>query len=410
MDMPRPTSRPSSVLPLLPSIGRDAATLIEWMSFDGAKLLFLGGPRPETTPESALGVWWVPGSGDGTICLRGDTHLKSTPGNQVDLIFWSPSDTPLLERYLPLLRPRGRVLCLNIRSQLGALPGSLEEGSRWGPYALLRPKPAPLLAKPRVSVIVPTRNEVGNVDEAARSIPLMGSHTEILFVDGASTDGTWQRIETHLGTRADGATLRLIHQVPPVSSEKEALAKGMISAPGRMLRLGKGDAVRKGFAAATGDILMILDSDLTVAPSELPRFYRALVEGEGDVINGCRLSLPMEAGAMRALNKLGNRGFARIFSHILRQEIGDTLCGTKVLWAEDWRRIAAGRSLLGEEDPFGDFDILLGAARLGLKVSDVEISYRARTFGEIKIQRVRHGMKLCRVTGTAWWRMRRAGL
>jgi hypothetical protein len=161
--------------------------------------------------------------------------------------------------------------------------------------------------------------------------------------------------------------------------------------------VGKGDAVRLGFEKATGDVLMILDADLTVPPEDLPRFYDALVSGKGEFINGVRLVYPMEDEAMRFANLLGNKFFSYAFSWLLGQPIKDTLCGTKVLWKRDYERIAANRAYFGDFDPFGDFDLLLGAARQSMKIVDIPIRYRQRTYGTTNIQRWRHGLLLLRM-------------
>jgi len=157
---------------------------------------------------------------------------------------------------------------------------------------------------------------------------------------------------------------------------------------------GKGDAVRLGFAKAKGDVLMILDADMTVPPEDLPRFYEALAGGKGEFINGVRLVYPMEAEAMRFFNFLGNKFFSLAFSWLLGQTIKDTLCGTKVLRKNDYERIAANRTYFGEFDPFGDYDLIFGAAKLGLKLVDLPVRYRARTYGATNIQRWRHGLLL----------------
>lgn len=169
---------------------------------------------------------------------------------------------------------------------------------------------------------------------------------------------------------------------------------------------GKGDAVRKGFAAATGDVLMILDSDLTVPPEDLPKFYRALVAGKGELINGVRLVYPMEDEAMRLLNLLGNKFFSAALSWILEQPIKDSLCGTKVLARRHYQAIAANRAFFGDFDPFGDFDLLFGAAQLNLKIVDLPVRYRARTYGETKISRFRHGWLLVKMTAFGFQRFR----
>jgi len=225
-------------------------------------------------------------------------------------------------------------------------------------------------------VVVPCRNERGNIEDAVRRIPPLGSHTEIIFVEGNSSDGTEEEIRRVIAAYP-GKDIRLVPQ-----------------GEGR----GKGDAVRKGFAAASGDILMILDADLTVPPEDLPKFFRAIASGKGEFINGSRLVYPMEDQAMRFLNTLGNKFFSRAFTFLLEQRFKDTLCGTKVLFRNDYERIAAGRHYFGEFDPFGDFDLIFGAAKLDLKIVEIPIRYRQRTYGTTQISRFSHGwllLKMC---------------
>jgi ubiquinone/menaquinone biosynthesis C-methylase UbiE len=265
-------------------------------------------------------------------------------------------------------------------------------------------RPLAQAAKPArrhsVSVIVPCRNERGNVRGAVERIPEMGSHTEILFVDGNSTDGTIEAIEELIREYRGKRDIKLIHQVPKGSSEG--------AGHGKMLKLGKGDAVRKGFAAATGDVLMILDADLTVPPEELPKFYLALEEGRGDFINGSRLVYPMEQEAMRFLNKLANKSFGILFTWLCEQRLRDTLCGTKVLFKRDYEKISAGRDFFGDFDPFGDFDLLFGATKQNLKIVEVPIRYRERVYGEAKIERFKHGLLLLRMSGVAFVKLKLA--
>ena len=160
---------------------------------------------------------------------------------------------------------------------------------------------------------------------------------------------------------------------------------------------GKGDAVRAGFSTARNDVLMILDADLTVAPEDLPRFYNALVSEKGDLINGSRLIYPMQDGAMQFFNTLANKLFGVTFSWLLGQPITDTLCGTKVLFKRDYERIAAGRDYFGDFDPFGDFDLIFGAAKLNLKIVEIPVRYRARTYGSTNIRRFAHGWLLLKM-------------
>ena len=239
-----------------------------------------------------------------------------------------------------------------------------------------------------VSVIIPTRNEAGNIQGAVEDTPMMGSHTELIFVDGDSDDGTVEKIEEYIEKYKGEKDIKLVHQVPRGSEEAHT---------GKMLKLGKGDAVRKGFDAASGDILMILDSDLTVPPQDLPKFYTAMAERRGEFINGTRLVYQMEDEAMRFFNLLANKAFSIIFTWLLEQPIKDTLCGTKVLFKRDYEDIKANRAYFGDFDPFGDFDLLFGAAKLNLHISEVPVRYRARTYGEIKIQRWSHGVLLLKM-------------
>ena len=233
--------------------------------------------------------------------------------------------------------------------------------------------------KASVSVIVPTRNEAGNVAAAAARTPVMGTSTELIFVEGHSTDDTWATIQRTVASYDGPLKLRAFQQTGK----------------------GKGDAVRLGFAHATGDVLMILDADLTVPPEDLPSFYDVLAGGHADYVQGTRLVYPMEPGAMRFFNKLGNVAFSELFTYLLQQPIKDTLCGTKVLWRKDYERIAAARSYLGDFDPFGDFDLIFGAARLNLKIAEIPVRYRDRTYGETNISRWKHGWLLLRMSAVA---------
>jgi glycosyltransferase involved in cell wall biosynthesis len=169
---------------------------------------------------------------------------------------------------------------------------------------------------------------------------------------------------------------------------------------------GKGDAVRLGFSKASKDILIILDADLTVPPDDLPKFFEALASGHGDFINGSRLVYPMERQAMRPLNAIGNKFFSVVLAWLVNQRLKDTLCGTKALFRTDYERLAAGRAYFGDFDPFGDFDLLFGAAKLNLKIVEVPIRYRDRSYGSTNISRFSHGLLLLRMTWFAFCRLK----
>ena len=238
---------------------------------------------------------------------------------------------------------------------------------------------APLSA----TVLVPARNEKGNIEPLVRRLPDFSPDIEILFVEGHSQDGTAEEIERVIAAYPDRDIKLLVQE-------------------GK----GKGDAVRKGFAAARGDVLMILDADMTVPPEQLPKFYRALRAGKGEFINGSRLVYPMEDQAMRFLNLLANHIFSLLFSYLLNQRFTDTLCGTKVLRRAHYERIAAGRGYFGDFDPFGDFDLIFGASKLNLKVAEVPIRYASRGYGTTQISRFRHGWLLLRMVVFAYRKLK----
>lgn len=233
------------------------------------------------------------------------------------------------------------------------------------------------------SVIVPCRNEKGNIDPAVTRLPEFCDDLEIVFVEGHSQDQTYEEC------------LR-VQKAYPDKKIKVLQQAG----------IGKGDAMRAGYGAATGDVLMILDADLTVPPEDIPKFYDAIASGKGEYINGTRLVYPMEDEAMRFLNLLANWGFARIFTYLLNQRLTDTLCGTKVLRRAHYDKIAANRIYFGDFDPFGDFDLLFGATKLNLKMIEVPIRYRNRQYGSTQISRFRHGVLLIRMVFLSFFKMK----
>lgn len=276
-------------------------------------------------------------------------------GKKMLVPFYIPLVSPLLNRFVANLPVVNRFCLIQ--------------------YVVARPL-ARVSREYSVSVVVPARNERGNIEQAVTRLPHFGSSQEIIFVEGHSTDGTALEIRRVAALHGSSRTIKTLTQ------------------HGK----GKGDAVRLGFAAATGEILMILDADLTVPPEDLPKFYEVLKRGRGELVNGSRLVYPMEKEAMRFLNVLANKAFSLIFTYLLGQRIKDTLCGTKALFKSDYERIARGREYFGDFDPFGDFDLLFGAAKLNLKIVELPVHYRARTYGTTQIQRWKHGwllLKMC---------------
>jgi len=280
-------------------------------------------------------------------------------------ILWpvgTPLLAPLLNRWLAPLTPH---FCLTVA-------------------IVARPKPIPA-KRPhyRCSVIIPARNEAGNIEAAVQRTPDMGLGTEIIFIEGHSQDNTWDEIQ-RVAAEYPQRQIKILKQQSK----------------------GKGGAVREAFAAATGDLLFILDADLTMPPEELPKFYEIARSGTADFVNGVRLVYPMEEQAMQFLNMIANKTFGLTFSWLLGQNIKDTLCGTKVLFRADYEAIARNRAYFGDFDPFGDFDLIFGAAKMNLRMVDLPIRYRARTYGETNIHRWSHGWLLLRMVLFAARRMK----
>ena len=281
--------------------------------------------------------------------------------------FIFPFYIPLLAELLNLVLakfPIFRFFSLNIYSFAKPLPVSNEEDYK---------------TKYSTTVVIPARNESGNIENAITRLPKFGKHVEIIFIEGNSTDDTWEKIQEIQQKYA------LTHDI------KIGQQKGK----------GKGDAVREGYKIATGDILMILDADLTVPPEDIPKFYDAIAGSKGDFINGTRLVYPMDKEAMRFLNLLGNHFFSWAFTWLLEQRFKDTLCGTKVMFRKDYVKLTKNRKYFGEFDPFGDFDLLFGAHKLNLKIVEIPIRYRERTYGSTNISRFKHGLILLRMCAFA---------
>lgn len=296
--------------------------------------------------------WLTPEDVDNMLLLAGYESIRTTSE-----VLWPLPLGGLADRYLVKLWPFRNFALSN--------------------FVIARPS-AHAVEKPSVSVVIAARNEAGNIKSIFERVPKMGSKTEIIFVEGHSRDNTFEAIEKEI----------------PLHPSTPSL---LFRQPG----IGKADAIRLGFEKSSCDILMILDADLTVPPEDLPRFYDAIASGKGEFINGVRLVYPMEKEAMRTLNFIGNKLFSLAFSWMLGQPIKDTLCGTKVMWRKDYEEIAANRSYFGDFDPFGDFDLIFGAAKLNLKIVDLPIRYRERTYGTTNISRWKHGLLLLRMVAFA---------
>jgi SAM-dependent methyltransferase len=312
------------------------------------RALGIGRPSPQSSWLADEDVWNMLALADWTL-VRTDHRLLCP--------FRLGGAESLVNRWLAPLLPW---LCLTV-------------------FMVARPARATRTPRPlSVSIIIPARNEAGNIQAAVERTPELGAGTELIFVEGHSRDDTWAEIER-------------VHREFPQRKIKILRQSGK----------GKGNAVREGFEAATGDVLFILDADLTMPPEELPKFYEIIATGHAEFANGCRLIYPMETRAMQFLNLCANKAFGLIFTWLLGQPLKDTLCGTKVLSRAHYEKISAGRAYFGNFDPFGDFDLLFGAAKLNLKIADVPIRYRERTYGTTNIQRWRHGWLLLRMVAFA---------
>lgn len=245
-------------------------------------------------------------------------------------------------------------------------------------WAIARPRQT-VRREYSVSIIVAARNEEKNIPKIIQSIPKFGKWQEVIFVEGHSKDNTWGEIQ------------------------KVVVKKNRVKVQAYQQRgVGKGDAVRLGLEKSRGELLMILDADLTVDPRDLPKFYEVISSGLGEFVNGSRLVYPMEKEAMQTLNKIGNILFGLLFSWILGQRFTDTLCGTKVILASDYKKIKKGRHFFGNFDPFGDFDLIFGAVKQNLKVIEVPVRYRERRYGTTNISRFKHGWLLIKMTWFAF--------
>jgi len=250
--------------------------------------------------------------------------------------------------------------------------------------SVLRPEIKETVPRPSLSCVIPARNERGNIENAITRFPKLDCDFEVIFVEGHSSDETWEEIVRVKNKYQEDFNIRAFQQ------------KGK----------GKSDAVRLGFSEATKDLLTILDADLTMPPEMLGRFYNAYCDGHGDFVNGTRLVYPMEGNAMRFLNRLGNVFFAKMLSWVLGERIGDSLCGTKLVARHDYQRMVKWRADFGDFDPFGDFELLFPAAIMGLGIVDVPIRYLDRTYGSTNISRFRHGLMLLKMTAIGFFKLK----
>jgi len=326
----------------------DSRIIVTYFNFLWKPVLDVAEQLGLRLPQTKEPNWWTEGDVDNLFYLEDFEKVKS--GKRFLFPFNIPFISTFFNRYLAQLPVFNYFTLTN--------------------YTIYRPTPK--IKEYSVSIIIPARNEAGNMKNVLSKIPNLGMETEVVFVEGHSKDNTFESIEEEIKRYKGPIKTKLFKQ------------KGK----------GKGDAVRLGFSKASNELLMILDADLTVDPKELPKFYKAIAVGKGELIMGSRLIYPMEAQAMRLLNYLGNKFFSLAFSFLLSQRIKDTLCGTKVLLKSDYYKIEKNRYVFGDFDPFGDYDLIFGAANLNLKITEIPIRYKERTYGSTNISRFRHGLLL----------------
>jgi len=325
----------------------DTRLIIEYYSYLWIYFFRLAEKLKIKIPQRILN-WMTP------VDIANFLHLTGYEAIRMERKILCPFNVPLISPWL--------------NKYIGNLP--LFDRLTMNYFIIARPL-MPLLNERRVTIVIPCRNEKGNIEAAIRRTPSFGTHQEFIFIEGGSRDGTPDEI-------------RRVMQAYPHKDIKFFQQTGK----------GKGDAIRLGFEKAQGEVLMILDADLTVAPEDLPKFYQALQENKGEFINGCRLVYPVEKQAMRFLNLVANKLFSIFFTWLLGQNFKDTLCGTKVLSKHHYAALARNRSYFGNFDPFGDFDLIFGATKLNLKIIELPVRYHERQYGQTQIRRFYHGLLL----------------
>jgi len=228
---------------------------------------------------------------------------------------------------------------------------------------------------PSLSIIVPAKNEAGTIRKIVDELPDVGSMTEIIFIESDSSDNTLEEIKKVVAEYKGPKQLQFTSLDRP----------------------GKAEAVVKGFDMARGDICIIYDADMTVSSDEIKKIYEAAKTDSDIFINCSRFVYPMEKGAMRGFNYLGNKIFALIIGTLVGQKMTDTLCGTKVIYRNNFDKIKQSGLIEKLGDPFGDFTLILGAKKLGLKIIEIPVTYKKRICGITNISRFKDGWKLLKI-------------
>lgn len=231
-----------------------------------------------------------------------------------------------------------------------------------------------------LSICLTVKDEEHNIEPIVSSLPVLCENQEILFVEGNSTDNTAKEIE-RMKMLFPHKNIRLIKQ------------------PGK----GQGDAIHTGFKEAKGEIIILYEGDGTSEPYDIQYFYEAIEAGRFEFIEGSRFVYPLSHKCMPLANKIGNVVFAKWFSFFLNQRTTDVLSGIKAIRKKDYEKIYNTWGFLGIPDPFGDFELLFGSARYGLKIGEIPIRYKPRVFGESKTSVFKHGWYLLKMAFTGYF-------
>ncbi len=214
----------------------------------------------------------------------------------------------------------------------------------------------------KISFIIPCKNEQDNIKVFEQKINENTEPDEYLFGDDNSSDKTSDEID------------KLIEKL----SDKKIIK---YNGPG----ICKSENVYKGIDLSSGDIIVIYDADHTVSFEDIKFSVSIMKKTNVDFINCTRMIYPQKDGAMKFANFIGNTIFASLFSLLFKKKITDTLCGTKIFYKKDWEKIKENTSQWGMKDLWGDFDLLIGAYKNNLKITEVPVTYYERRENETKM-------------------------
>lgn len=228
----------------------------------------------------------------------------------------------------------------------------------------------------KISCVVPARNEGGHLFELIEKIMRLEEISDIVIVEGGSSDDTWQ-----------------------VAKSIAAIDSTRISA---IQQTGKGkfNAVIDGAELCQESLVLIWDADGTVPVTNTLEIIETALLNNCAVM-GNRLVGSMEIGAMRKANKIGNWLFAFLWAPILNWKPVDLLCGTKLFPKEVF--ISIPESLL-KADPYGDFALIANSIRLNYPLKSIPVDYTSRKYGETNIHRWSGGLRLLWVTAIVYSR------